>query len=155
MALLATGNRDDALELVQDAMLALARRYAHRPHEEWAPVFHRILQRRISDWRRRRAVRERWVSLWGDRGGDGEPEFPDPRGRTPEREHEDDVTLTHLQQAIGRLPPRQQQALLLRAWEGFDVRETAHAMGCSEGSVKTHYSRALNTLRQALGDRLP
>jgi RNA polymerase sigma-70 factor, ECF subfamily len=150
-------NEDDALDAVQDAMLQLARAYAGRPAEEWKPLFYRILENRIRDMQRRRTVRGRvlaWVPLRGD-GDEEEPDLiaqapsPDPQ---PVRRLELDEAMGALEKALDALPRRQQQAFLLRTLEGLDVAETAKAMGCSEGSVKTHYFRAVQALRAQLGD---
>ncbi len=159
MAHMATGNREEALDLVQDAMLGLVQGYASRPVEEWRPLFHRILQNRITDWRRRNMVKSRllqWVSLrWGDdteREEDPMLSVPDHKNRDPL----DELLATHareaLVEAIRGLPFRQQQTFLLRAWEGLDVKETATALGCSEGSIKSHFSRAIHTLRERMKD---
>lgn len=161
MAEIATGNRDDALELVQEAMLQLARRYARRTPEEWKPLFYRILENGIRDWYRRRNTRRRWLSWFTPRGDDEENEvdpianavdtsLPDPLRLNEQRE-----TMEQIEQALHKLPLRQQQAFLLRAWEGLSTTETAAAMGCSEGSVKTHYSRAMQTLRSRLTENEP
>lgn len=153
MAEFATGNRDDALELVQDAMLGLARKYGARPEAEWGPLFHRILQSRITDWQRRNTLRRRWFAV--TRSGDGVP-APEDLATAP-RQTEPDVALSReeshrqVMEELASLPRRQQQAFLLRAWEGLDTRETAFAMGCSEGSVKTHFHRAVQRLRVATG----
>ncbi len=153
MARFATGNPADALDIVQDAMFGLVDRYAALPEEEWAPLFHRILQSRIRDWQRRRQVR-RWLMLAdrdhedaGSRVDSAVSMHPhgDPEGRLAALQFGE-----RLQEALETLPWRQQQAFLLRAWEGLDTRETAAAMACSEGSVKTHYSRAMQRLRAAL-----
>lgn len=157
IAELATGNRDDALELVQEAMLGLVRRYARRPAEEWKPLFYRILENGIRDWHRRRTLRGRWLG-WLDRTGgeeDGDgpdplAQVPDPNSPDPARILERQMTAESIDRALRTLPLRQQQAFLLRAWEGLDTAQTAAAMGCSEGSVKTHYSRATHALRQQL-----
>jgi RNA polymerase sigma-70 factor (ECF subfamily) len=150
-------HEDDALDAVQDAMLQLARAYANRPAEEWRPLFYRILENRIRDMQRRRTVRGRlmaWLPARGD-GDEDEPDLieqapsPDP---SPVRRLELDEAVGALEKALGELPRRQQQAFLLRALEGLDVAETATAMGCSEGSVKTHYFRAVQALRAQLGD---
>ncbi len=157
IAEIATRGHEEALDIVQDSMLKLAQRYGRRPEEEWAPLFHRILQSRIRDWYRRHAVRRRF-RVWLDRGGDEEPAgdpieaLADPRANDPESRLHRQRSLGQLELALGALPPRQQQAFLLRAWEGMGVAQTARAMGCSQGSVKTHYHRALRALREGLGD---
>jgi len=158
MAQFATGNRDEALDIVQDAMLALARHYSRRDAEEWGPLFHRILQSRIRDWYRRRRTQNRWLAWLGandDNDEDPLAALPDPAARRPEEQLGHTRAGTALEAALGALPLRQQQAFLLRAWEGLDVAATAAAMGCSQGSVKTHYSRAVHTLRDQLEDHRP
>jgi len=150
-------HEDDALDAVQDAMLQLARAYADRPEQEWKPLFYRILENRIRDMQRRRTVRGRVMS-WLPLRGEDEDEEPDPvaQAQSPEpqplRRLELDEAVGALEKALGQLPRRQQQAFLLRTLEGLDVAGTAAAMGCSEGSVKTHYFRALQALRAQLGD---
>lgn len=158
MARYATGDAEEALDVVQEAMLDLVRVYRTRPPPDWAPLFHRILQNRIRDWQRRTWVRRRWRVWLRDPGSeDGEGEDPlhniaDPAARDPGAQAALHHTTTALQAALQCLPPRQQQAFLLRVWEGLDVAQTAYAMGCSEGSVKTHYSRAVHSLRDLLED---
>lgn len=149
-------DRDEALDLVQDAMIKLARNYANKPAEEWPPLFYRILQNRIRDWQRRQAVRGR-VMVWFGRGNDDNDydpvaAAPDPAGRTPDENLESQEAMTSLEGALGALPGRQREAFMLRTFEGLDVAGTAAAMGCSEGSVKTHYSRAVHSLRETLGE---
>ena len=150
-------HEDDALDAVQDAMLQLARAYARRPAEEWKPLFYRILENRIRDMQRRRTVRGR-VMAWLPSRSDDDDEEPDliAQAASPEpqpvRRLELDEAIKALEQALQALPRRQQQAFLLRTLEGLDVAGTALAMGCSEGSVKTHYFRALQTLRAQLGE---
>jgi RNA polymerase sigma-70 factor, ECF subfamily len=150
-------HEDDALDAVQDAMLQLARAYADRPAEEWKPLFYRILENRIRDMQRRRTVRGRVMS-WLPFRGEDEDEEADPiaQAQSPElqpvRRLELDEAVGALEKALAELPRRQQQAFLLRTMEGLDVAETAAAMGCSEGSVKTHYFRAVQALRAQLGD---
>jgi RNA polymerase sigma-70 factor, ECF subfamily len=150
-------HEDDALDAVQDAMLQLARAYADRPAEEWKPLFYRILENRIRDMQRRRTVRGRviaWLPYRGDEDED-EPDLiaqaasPEPQ---PVQRLELDQAVGALEKALDKLPRRQQQAFLLRTLEGLDVAQTAAAMGCSEGSVKTHYFRAVQALRAQLGD---
>ena len=162
MAEMATGNRDDALDLVQDAMLSLVKSYARRSEEEWPPLFYRILQSRIRDWYRRNRVRNRfraWRMPWSDANSDDQT---DPIQNAPDSAAAGTFAtvlrqdaMAELQRALHALPLRQQQAFMLRAWEGLDVAQTAFAMSCSEGSVKTHYSRAVHRLRELLEDHWP
>jgi RNA polymerase sigma-70 factor (ECF subfamily) len=157
IAQLGLRNEDDALDAVQDAMMKLVQAYASRSEEEWRPLFYRILANRIRDMQRRRTVRGR-IMAWLPVRDDDEDEELDPVAQapsaevTPARRLEIDEAIGVLESAIADLPPRQQQAFLLRNLEGLDVSETASAMGCSEGSVKTHYFRALETLRGRLGE---
>jgi RNA polymerase sigma-70 factor, ECF subfamily len=150
-------HEDDALDAVQDAMLQLSRAYADRPAEEWKPLFYRILENRIRDMQRRRTVRGRVLAWLPSRGEDDDDEA-DPIAQAPSSEPQPvkrlelDEAMGALQKAVDALPQRQQQAFLLRTLEGMDVADTAKAMGCSEGSVKTHYFRAVQTLRAQLGD---
>ena len=149
-------DRDEALDLVQDSMVKLARNYANKPSDEWTPLFYRILQNRIRDWQRRQAVRGR-VMVWFGRGNednDYDPvaAAPDPSGRTPDEQLQSREAMASLEVALGNLPARQREAFMLRTFEGMDVAGTATAMGCSEGSVKTHYSRAVHSLRESLGE---
>jgi RNA polymerase sigma-70 factor (ECF subfamily) len=149
-------DRDEALDLVQNAMIKLARHYADRASDEWTPLFYRILQNGVRDWHRRQGVRNR-VMVWFRRKDD-EPlhdtiaAAPDPGGRTPEEQLQNRQAMQSLERALHELPPRQREAFMLRAFEGLDVSGTATAMGCSEGSVKTHYSRAIHSLRVTLGE---
>jgi len=158
IARIATGNTDDALDLVQDAMFKLVEKYGNHAQEEWPPLFYRILQSRINDWHRRNTVRNRFRSWFGTPEPDSEDPIqtaPDPQVKSPELEALTDRSMEKLQSVLEALPLRQQQAFLLRAWEGLDVRQTALAMSCAEGSVKTHYSRAIHSLREQLGEHWP
>lgn len=153
----ATRNRDEALDIVQDAMLKLVQRYADRLPDDWPPLFYRILNNRINDWHRRNTVQRSWLSWWNDwrreedeEDADGEPEFAAPQHEDPLEQLAQDVAMDELVSALRDLPLRQQQAFLLRVWEGLDVAQTAYAMDCSEGSVKTHLSRATARLRERL-----
>ena len=157
MAQIALRHEADALDVVQDAMMQLAHRYSTRPPEEWRPLFYRILENRIRDVQRRRMVRQRVMSFMPWRAEE-EDEAPDPieqaadQGPTPAAQIESDQMMQALEQALTELPARQRQAFLLRNVEGLDVADTAAAMKCSQGSVKTHYFRALQALRLKLGD---
>ncbi|MCH7501994.1 MAG: RNA polymerase sigma factor [Proteobacteria bacterium] len=154
---IAVRDRDEALDLVQDAMIKLARKYVDKPTHEWAPLFYRILQNGVRDWHRRQLVRNR-VMVWfgGVAGGDDDydvvAQAPDPAGRTPERDLQSHEAMRGLEAAMHKLPPRQREAFMLRTFEGLDVAGTATAMGCSQGSVKTHYFRAIHSLREQLGE---
>ncbi len=144
---------DEALDVVQDAMIRFAGRYADRPEDQWRPLFFRIVINRARDWQRRQAVRNR-VMFW--RRYDDMPDpvetAPAARGAQPDRELMDGEAMEALEAAIRALPARQQQTFVLRCFEGMSVAETASAMGCSDGSVKTHYFRALAALRERLGE---
>lgn len=157
IAEIAIRDRDEALDLVQEAMIKLVRKYADRPVAEWAPLFYRILQNGVRDWHRRRLVRNR-VMVWFGRSKSDDGDFdpvahtPDPSGRTPDENLQSQQAMESLEVALAALPARQREAFMLRTFEGLDVAGTAVAMGCSEGSVKTHYSRAVHSLRETLGE---
>ncbi len=157
IAHIALRDAEDALDVVQDAMLQLARRYGGRPHEEWQPLFYRILRNRIHDFQRRRMVRNR-VMAWLPGRRDEMETAPDPMEAVastdpaPMERLQMSETMQALEEAVGALPRRQQQAFLLRNFEGLDVAATATAMGCSQGSVKTHYFRAVQVLKSRLGE---
>lgn len=157
VARLATQDEDEALDIVQDAMFKLAQKYPRHPDGEWGALFHTILHSRINDWHRRQKVRNRWRVFFSTNDEEDESAPEDHIAQTqflePERQLLQDEMSVLVQAAVGQLPLRQQQALLLRGWEGYDIAETAKIMGCSEGSVKTHYSRAIHSLREKLGDQ--
>jgi RNA polymerase sigma-70 factor (ECF subfamily) len=158
IARLSLRSDEDALDTVQTAMMQLVQKYAHKPPEEWRPLFYRILDSRIRDWHRRRMVRDRVIGWLGPkRGEEGDRDAPDPvqlapdiPGNNPAESFERGRTMEAVAAAVARLPQRQRQAFLLRCWEGLSTGETAYAMKCSEGSVKTHYHRALQALRELL-----
>ncbi|QID19741.1 RNA polymerase sigma factor [Nitrogeniibacter mangrovi] len=156
--------RDEAgaLDAVQEAMMRLATRYGDRPSDEWPMLFQRILQNVVRDMLRRQKVRNLWVSMWsGFSRGDPEEDAGDPLDTleaadasnlrlAPENLAGRHQMLAIIEAEIQRLPQRQREAFLMRYWEDMDTAETAAAMGCSEGSVKTHCSRATRTLAAAL-----
>lgn len=153
MAELNLGHREDALDAVQDAMLRLVKHYSDKPAQEWTPLFWGILRRRIVDLQRRRKVRSIMVGWLGGRDEDGEdlPAWePADTGPGPLERLNDAQSYADMAAAVKLLPQRQREAFMLRVLEGLDVAETAQAMGCSEGSVKTHLSRALQRLRDLL-----
>jgi RNA polymerase sigma-70 factor (ECF subfamily) len=160
-ALYAVREGDAALDIVQEAMMRLADRYADRPVEELPLVFQRIVQNAIRDFFRRQKVRSGVItslSALGAREGEDEvdpletieAENPSRQSESPELQLSRDQILKLIEGEISALPARQREAFLLRYWEELDVAETAAVMGCSEGSVKTHCSRAAHTLAEAL-----
>ena len=162
-AVFAVREEQAALDIVQDAMLRLAEKYGHRPAGELPLLFHRIMQNAIRDWYRRQKVRSLWMTLLSSlapgRDDDGEDPLESmepPEGYNPEAPGvalERTQILEIIEQEIMRLPERQREAFLMRYWEELDVAETAQRMGCSQGSVKTHCSRAAHTLAAALKAR--
>jgi RNA polymerase sigma-70 factor (ECF subfamily) len=161
-AMFATRDEDAALDVVQEAMLKLAEKYADKPVAEMPMLFARILQNCIYDHFRRQKVRNTWTSLLSAFGkGDEKDEDFDPletlqaksdsnSAADPARQFEQAEVVEMVEQALARLPARQREAFVLRYWEELDVEETAAAMGCSEGSVKTHSSRAVHALAAML-----
>jgi RNA polymerase sigma-70 factor (ECF subfamily) len=141
--------REDALDAVQDAMMRMLG-YQDRPQAEWTPLFWSILRRRIVDLQRRRAFRFRWLQGASDHD-DGDIDWADS-APDPSRQHDQRQAYARLADALAALPRRQREAFGLRVLEELDVANTARAMGCSEGSVKTHLSRAREALRRQLED---
>jgi RNA polymerase sigma-70 factor (ECF subfamily) len=139
-------------------MLKLARNYASRPSAEWRPLFYRIMENGIRDLQRRRSVRKRFMTWLPGVKEDPDHEAQDPLDNVadsapaiPEALMQGQA-MQQLEQSLRALPARQREAFMLRNFEGLDVAETATAMGCSQGSVKTHYSRAVHALREQLGE---
>ena len=151
-----------ALDIVQDAMIKLAEKYGDRPAAELPPLFQRILQNTILDYFRREKVRNTWVSLFSSIGNSGDDQddfdllesYESEEGSQAAESSADKVeraqVLALIDEEVQKLPTRQREAFLMRYWQDMDVAETATAMGCAEGSVKTHCSRATHTLAQAL-----
>ncbi|MFN3565248.1 MAG: RNA polymerase sigma factor [Burkholderiaceae bacterium] len=159
----AVRNEENALDIVQDAMIKLSEHYGDRPAAELPLLFTRILQNAIHDFFRRQKVRSTWVTLFSALGS-GDADDADPletlealEGTEQAESAADKVERSQIvaaiEEEIARLPARQREAFLLRYWEELDVAETAAAMGCSEGSVKTHCSRATHALARALRAR--
>jgi RNA polymerase sigma-70 factor, ECF subfamily len=152
--------KDDeaALDIVQDSMMKLAEKYSTKSADELPMLFQRILQNTIRDWYRRSKVRSTWTSTFSSFGSgnedDDERDFLETLEAddnlsvpvSPAGQLEQSQTLKIIEEAITKLPGRQREAFMLRYWEELDVAETAEAMGCSEGSVKTHCSRAVHAL---------
>ena len=156
----AVRNEETALDIVQDAMLKLAEKYSAKPAGELPMLFHRILQNTIRDYFRRQKVRSTWTSLFSAFGSQDDDDsdlletlaIEDTSNipASPAAQFEQAQLLEIIQEAVEGLPTRQRQAFMLRYWEEYDVNETALAMGCSEGSVKTHCSRAVRALALSL-----
>ena len=163
-AVFAVRDEEAALDIVQDAMLRLAEKYGNRPAAELPLLFHRIVQNAVRDWFRRQKVRSLWTTLLSSLTGGGEDDDRDPLEtleaadesnlqESPSGQLEQKQVLEIIEQELKRLPERQRQAFIMRYWEELDVAETAKVMGCSEGSVKTHCSRATHALAVALKAR--
>lgn len=163
-ALFAVRDEHAALDIVQDAMLKLAERYGAKPAEEFPMLFQRILQNTIRDYYRRQKVRSFWTTLFSSLLPQHDGEDHDPldtlqdknnnsQPQQPEAALDQAQLLALIEEALVALPSRQREAFLLRYWEDLDTAETAAAMGCSEGSVKTHCSRATHALAAILKKR--
>jgi RNA polymerase sigma-70 factor (ECF subfamily) len=163
-AMFAVRDEEAALDIVQDAMLRLAEKYGHLPAVELPALFHRIVQNAIRDWFRRQKVRSVWTTLLSSLAPGREDDDQDPLETLqpaegsdveegPAAQLEQAQVLEIIRQEVARLPARQREAFILRYWDELDVAETARAMNCSEGSVKTHCSRAAHALAEALRAR--
>ncbi|MBS1196430.1 MAG: polymerase, sigma-24 subunit, RpoE [Proteobacteria bacterium] len=159
-AMFAVRNEETALDIVQDSMLKLAEKYGNQPHEELPMLFQRILQNTIRDFYRRSKVRSMWTTVLSALSPNDDEDY-DPLesieagdgamiSNSPEGALQQAQTMAIIEAEIAKLPARQREAFLMRYWEDMDVAETAAAMGCSDGSVKTHCSRATHTLAAAL-----
>jgi RNA polymerase sigma-70 factor, ECF subfamily len=157
-------NEDAALDILQDSMIKLCTHYADKPVAELPLLFQRILSNTMLDWFRRQKTRNALFTNLSDFStdhGDGEFDLLEVNAQTPgETAYESAETwvgrlqtLTHIESAVMALPARQREAFLLRYWEELDVAQTAAAMGCTEGSVKTHCSRAIQALSKTLGSQ--
>lgn len=149
MAMALTRDHHDALELVQESMLRLVQKYQHRDPGEWAPLFYRILQNGIKDWYRKQKFRQLLRGLMPWQAEDAEATA---NQASAERCALLDDEMLQVFRALDTLPLRQQQTFLLRAWQELNTRETAYALSISQNSVKTHYARATQRLRELLGD---
>jgi RNA polymerase sigma factor (sigma-70 family) len=157
----AVRDEDSAMDVVQDAMIKLAERYGDKPAAELPMLFQRILQNTVNDFFRRQKVRTTWTTLFSSMSGSGDDEDFDflesleaEQGSLQAESAADKVeraqVLAAIEAEVQKLPARQREAFVMRYWEDMDVAETAAAMGCTQGSVKTHCSRATHTLAHAL-----
>jgi len=164
MAEIATNDSHDALDIVQETMIKLVEKYADKNAEEWKPLFYKILQSKIMDHFRKQTVYRKFF-FWkkqnhhleysesdSNKNVGYEPQNHAEDLRSPERELIGEQKVEKVTQALKNLSVRQQQCFMLRSWEGLNVAETAKAMNCSQGSVKTHYSRAKESLKKAIDD---
>ncbi|MCK9201569.1 MAG: RNA polymerase sigma factor [Gallionella sp.] len=162
-ALFAVRDEHAALDIVQDSMIKLAEKYGDKPVKELPLLFQRILQNTIRDYYRRQKVRNAWTTLFSSFATKSEEDEFDPLESLvdddnrsapplPDAELQQKQIISRIERALERLPARQREAFLLRYWEGMDIIETAAVMGCTEGSVKTHCSRATHALAAALKD---
>ncbi len=153
------GQHGIAMDLVQEALISLHKSYAEKTTEEWYPLFYTILNNKLQDWRRKEARRGQMFSFFKKVSLDDDEievdDIVDESTPTPLEFLNQAVTAEEIQEAIAKLPVRQQQAFMLRAWEGFDTHTTAQIMNCTEGSVKTHYHRAIQGLRAYLAHLNP
>ncbi|WP_462164855.1 RNA polymerase sigma factor [Pseudoalteromonas xiamenensis] len=152
MAEMALGSHADALDVLQEAMTKLVIHYSDKPCEQWKPLFYKILQNAIRDWQRQQKLKN-MLFFWRHQDSDDEMDWPDNTD-SPLSEPDEQWAKAEQQAqsltVLKALPTQQQQCFLLRSWEGLSVKETADVMGCSEGSVKTHYSRAVAKLKVVL-----
>jgi RNA polymerase sigma-70 factor (ECF subfamily) len=160
-ALFAVRDEHLALDIVQDAMLKLADKYSENPAEELPLLFQRILQNTIRDHYRRQKVRSTWTTLFSSLSPQHDDEEHDPLDTLQDQDNQSQAPapdaflqqsqlIALIEEALINLPPRQREAFLLRYWEDMDTTATAAAMGCTEGSVKQHCSRATHALAEAL-----
>jgi len=152
MAKLSTLNTEDALDMVQDAMFKLIKNYSDKPVAELRPLFYTILSSTLKDWHRRRVFRNQFHYFFSDKEYDTNPieSLADDFAQSSEQWLSNQQDVSKLLLALSELSERQRQTFLLRAWQGFSVKETAKIMSCSEGSVKTHYFRANKLLNEML-----
>ncbi len=163
-ALYAVRNEHAAMDIVQDAMIKIAEKYGDKPAEELPLLFQRILQNTIRDYYRRQKVHNAWTTLFSSFTPQQEEADYDPLDYLTDDENQSAPAAPYeslqqrqivalIESALIKLPPRQREAFLLRYWEGFDTAETAIAMGCTEGSVKTHCSRAAHAIAVTLKEK--
>jgi RNA polymerase sigma-70 factor, ECF subfamily len=159
---IATGGNDDALDILQESMMAFVRNYSNKNESEWRPLFYKVVQNKIRDWFRKERIKRLFFFSMPVHQPDEADDKPDPVDTAPDYNVTDPLSGVKTSQAMVRLntvlkqlPARQQQVFLLRAWEGMSTQETATAMNCTEGTVKTQYFRAVNRLKEKLEGTWP
>lgn len=157
IALLAVGQHADAIDILQDAMLKLVSHYSDKPSKDWKPLFYRILNNRITDFHRQQKLKN-MLFFWRNNNDEDSDEplhesVADEKGEEPVKQLDKEMQQEDILRELEKLPLKQQQCFLLRSWEGLSVAQTADAMGCSQGSVKTHYFRAVQKLKVVLEEQ--
>jgi RNA polymerase sigma-70 factor (ECF subfamily) len=154
---IATGGADDALDILQESMMAFVRNYSNKNESEWRPLFYKVVQNKIRDWLRKEKLKRLFFFSMPAHQQEESEIMADPIDTAPDLQTANPLTGAKTSQAIAKLdiilkqlPRREQQVFLLRAWEGLSTSETATAMKCTEGTVKTHYFRALSKLKEEL-----
>jgi len=153
IAYISIKNKSDSLDVIQNTMIAFVKYYQSKPQDQWRPLFYKVLQNKINDHFR---SNKRWFNVFVQtKEEDSEEammEFQNDRNESPTKNFEKDEIINNVGQAIAVLPRRQRQAVVYRLWQGFSVKETAAIMKVSQGSIKTHLSRALTNLKGQLGE---
>ncbi len=153
IAYISIKNKSDSLDVIQNTMIAFVKYYKSKPDDQWRPLFYKVLQNKINDHFR---STKRWFNLFAPTNEDDfEEPMMDPQtinNESPTKSLENEEISSNVSQAISVLPERQRQAVIYRLWQGFSVKETADIMKVSQGSIKTHLSRALSNLKGQLGE---
>lgn len=155
MVLLSVGQHADAIDILQDSMIKLVQKYADKPSSQWKPLFYRIVSNKITDWHRHQKLKNMLFFWKSDSSGESlDNDLVDENKPLllPEDELVKEQQQASMLRELEALSDKQRQCFLLRSWEGLSVAETAEVMECSQGSVKTHYFRAVNKLRAVIGD---
>lgn len=153
IAYLSTKHKSDSLDVIQNTMIAFVKYYHSKPEDQWRPLFYKVLQNKINDHFR---STKRWFNIFTNpKDEDSEESLfnrQESQIESPTQYFESDEIKENVSKAISELPERQRQAVIYRLWQGFSVKETAHIMKVSQGSIKTHLSRALSNLKGQLGE---
>lgn len=155
MVFMSVGGHADAIDLLQDSMLKLVVKYSDKTPSEWKPLFYRILSNKMTDWHRHQKLKNMlffWKPADSEESDDNWLVDEAKKMMVPEDELNKEQQQAVVLQELSTLSEKQRQCFLLRSWEGLSVAETAKAMECSQGSVKTHYFRAVGKLRSVLDE---